>query len=220
MAVAPRQRSAGVGRGGRRLKAPSAFSEGGRVAASVDPSPSEAGGGVRKGDASPEARRPPGQPQEVGVILAAWGGAPWRDHPCGRAQALDEAWRRAAGESLAARAEPVRLLEGVLTLRVNSPVWRTQLQFMEPDLLERLIPLLPPDAVLTGLQFRVGRGRLRPPAPPPPAPPLPPPTEEEWRRAAEVTAEVSDGALRELLLRIGARHFARLRSLRKGDASP
>ncbi len=58
------------------------------------------------------------------------------------------AWEAVVGESLAARARPLSLVEGVLVVAVEEPAWATQLRWLEPDLLERLRGAAGADAVL------------------------------------------------------------------------
>jgi hypothetical protein len=49
-----------------------------------------------------------------------------------------QVWDEVVGAQIAARAQPIRLREGVLEIRVDHPVWMQQLQLLKPRLLARL----------------------------------------------------------------------------------
>ncbi len=63
-------------------------------------------------------------------------------------------WPELVGEHLAARAHPISLRDGVLSVGVDDPAWATQLRFMEADLVVRIAAELGPDEV-TSIQIRV-----------------------------------------------------------------
>jgi hypothetical protein len=63
-----------------------------------------------------------------------------------------EAWRRAVGDRIAARTEPGRLRNGVLTLHVASAAWAQELSFFGADLLARVKALGVP---ASSLRFQV-----------------------------------------------------------------
>jgi predicted nucleic acid-binding Zn ribbon protein len=52
--------------------------------------------------------------------------------------AVQEAWPRAAGEAVAAQAEPVSEREGVVTVACRSATWAQELDLLQTDILERL----------------------------------------------------------------------------------
>ncbi|MBF0613508.1 MAG: DUF721 domain-containing protein [Magnetococcales bacterium] len=74
--------------------------------------------------------------------------APFLSHPRSRGWRLTRVWEQVVGASLAAHTEPVKLQEGVLTIRVDSPVWMHQLSFLQDELLEKLASLWQEDSVL------------------------------------------------------------------------
>jgi predicted nucleic acid-binding Zn ribbon protein len=51
---------------------------------------------------------------------------------------VQRAWRKVAGETIAAEARPVAERAGVLTVACASSVWAQELDLMGPELLERL----------------------------------------------------------------------------------
>ena len=70
-------------------------------------------------------------------------------------------WRGAAGEAVAAEAEPVSERAGVVTVRCASAVWAQELELLSGDLIERLNSALGEPAAVRGLSFRAG-GRGNP----------------------------------------------------------
>jgi Dna[CI] antecedent DciA-like protein len=54
--------------------------------------------------------------------------------PRARQLAIEAAWRRVAGRSLAERATPIDLRRGILTLSVVDPTWRRAIQRLLPEL--------------------------------------------------------------------------------------
>jgi hypothetical protein len=113
-----------------------------------------------------------------------------------RAPVAERIWRDAVGLRIAERARPVALENGVLTLRVATSVWASELSMLATTILERLRAQRVP---VTELRFRVGP--IEPPARPverrttrkvPPPAPLP----EELARAL---ADVGDDELRAII---------------------
>jgi predicted nucleic acid-binding Zn ribbon protein len=52
--------------------------------------------------------------------------------------AVQGAWRQAAGEAIAAEAEPVAEKDGIVTVACRSATWAQELDLMAPQLLDRL----------------------------------------------------------------------------------
>lgn len=71
--------------------------------------------------------------------------------------AVQLAWPRAAGETIAREAEPVAERDGVVTISCRSATWAEQLDLLQDDLLGRLREQIPDGQSLRGLRFRVGR---------------------------------------------------------------
>jgi hypothetical protein len=57
-------------------------------------------------------------------------------------RSLIDAWNRAAGPQIAAKAQPDRLREEVLYVRVATSVWMHELQFMKQDIISKLNGIL------------------------------------------------------------------------------
>ncbi len=135
------------------------------------------------------------------------------EQPRSKAQKLYREWRQAVGEQVAQHSEPARLAGGILTVRVDSPVWNSQLHHLKEELLEKIQHRLPPGTVRE-IRFRQESLHLLPDwlTPKPPPPPFPEPCTEDERRATERVAEVSDPELREALYRLVLTHMTRMRN--------
>ena len=57
-------------------------------------------------------------------------------------RSLIDAWNRAAGPQIGAKAQPDRLREEVLYVRVATSVWIHELQFMKQDIISKLNGIL------------------------------------------------------------------------------
>lgn len=57
------------------------------------------------------------------------------------------AWPELVGESVAERAEPRSLLDGVLTIAVDDPAWATELRYLGTELCRRCDHLVEPGLV-------------------------------------------------------------------------
>jgi predicted nucleic acid-binding Zn ribbon protein len=57
-------------------------------------------------------------------------------------RSLIDAWNRAAGPQIGAKAQPDRLREEVLYVRVATSVWMHELQFMKQDIISKLNGIL------------------------------------------------------------------------------
>ena len=138
-----------------------------------------------------------------------------------------EAWRRAVGDRIAARTEPGRLRNGVLTLHVASAAWAQELSFFTTDLLGRVQAL---GVAASSLRFQVrpvAAQRTAPRAATPVRPRAVLPAEIEER-----LARVEDPALRAAIAeaaalglassapRARARRSAGGRSVRPDRTSP
>ncbi|MEO5364793.1 MAG: DUF721 domain-containing protein [Magnetococcus sp. WYHC-3] len=140
--------------------------------------------------------------------------------PTGGMLRLAALWRELAGPVLAACSEPVGVNRDLLTVRVISPVWATQLSFLRPQLLARLQR---EDGLrhLRDVRFVTGELRYRPATPPPPPAPDPDPEPEELRQAQEWTRVLQDPELRATLQRMALMFLVRHRGEgRTADAPP
>ena len=68
--------------------------------------------------------------------------------------ALFGRWADLVGDQIAAHARPLTLAGGTLVIAVDEPIWRTQLAYLEGELLGRLDEALGA-AVVTAIQLRV-----------------------------------------------------------------
>jgi hypothetical protein len=170
-----------------------------------------------------DQRRPPmRRAAGLGVILQDW------LQQRGVAERLQDyrawqLWNEVVGPQIAARAQPSRIRNGVLEIKVDQPVWMQQLQLMKPQLLARLNDRLGAP-VFHDLYLR--RGQPAPPVRPParhlPPPPLPLPAATE-ARIEEIVGSLTDTELRQRLrgiLRRQAQLEERQRSVAQDPSSP
>lgn len=74
--------------------------------------------------------------------------------------AVQLAWPKAAGEAIAAEAEPVGERHGVVTIACRSATWAEQLDLLQGDLLARLRAELGGSFEVRGLRFGAGEGTV------------------------------------------------------------
>jgi len=128
--------------------------------------------------------------------------------------AVTRAWPEAVGPAIARAAWPQRVArDGTLHITAESSTWAFELGRLEEEIRAKLVPALG-DATPPTLRFAPG------PVPSPGADdhepqPVPPPTPEDDARAALLTAEIDDPALREAVRRAAA---ASLSAARDGRA--
>ncbi|MEO5377510.1 MAG: DUF721 domain-containing protein [Magnetococcus sp. DMHC-6] len=135
------------------------------------------------------------------------------DHPRNQALRVWREWCRAVGDTIARHTEPIRLLNGLLTLRVDSPSWSNQLVFLKPDLLEQLNANLLPENKIRDIRFQHGilKGlpRTTPTKPPPPV--WPAPLSEEEARARALVTHITHPPLQEVMYRVILKNMIRKR---------
>lgn len=54
---------------------------------------------------------------------------------------IGERWSDIVGPALAEHTAPVELVDGVLTIRCDDPIWSAQIRWMEAEIVERLADL-------------------------------------------------------------------------------
>ncbi|MBF8251433.1 MAG: putative RNA-binding protein containing Zn ribbon [Deltaproteobacteria bacterium] len=80
---------------------------------------------------------------------------------------LWKVWDKLAGEAVSRHCQPDRLKDGILFLKVDSPVWMQQLQFMKSLILEKVNVYMKENAV-KDVRFQIGKlgqtrkGKFRP----------------------------------------------------------
>lgn len=101
--------------------------------------------------------RRPG-PRHVSAALGAFTRSAAPGTVLARTQAV---WREAAGEAVAAVADPVAERGGKLTVRCESAIWSHELELLGPDILGRLNGLLDPsgEGPLRALRVELGTPR-------------------------------------------------------------
>jgi predicted nucleic acid-binding Zn ribbon protein len=82
-------------------------------------------------------------------------GAEFGIAPGGAHLTLDARWDEVMGADVAAHAHLVSVRDGILTVRVDDPIWATQLRYLEPVVVERASALVGPGVVVR-LRVRVG----------------------------------------------------------------
>lgn len=118
------------------------------------------------------------------------------DHPRGKATQLARLWRQLVGPQLARHTEPVRLMNGELTVRVDSSAWLSELNFLAPDILLRFQEQLPA-GTLKKFRFKQESLKFTPAPRSKPPPPREPPLPEELERAERLCAPITDPRLKE-----------------------
>ena len=101
-------------------------------------------------------RPPMKQAERVGSLLKQLLGQPGIGEQITRHQAW-LVWDQLVGETIAARARPLRLRKGVLEIQVDHPVWMQQLQMMKSQILEKIEAKIP-NAGITDIYLRQTRG--------------------------------------------------------------
>jgi len=69
---------------------------------------------------------------------------------------LWQVWDKLAGEAVSRHCRPERLKDGILFLKVDSPVWMQQLQFMKYMILDKVNDHMKDNAV-QDIRFRIGK---------------------------------------------------------------
>jgi hypothetical protein len=125
-------------------------------------------------------------------------------------RSLIDAWNRAAGPQIGAKAQPDRLREGVLYVRVATSVWMHELQFMKQDIISKLNGILG-ETKVSQIRFFIGeveapRARQAVPNVPPDARDL---KAEEKDYIRETLAGVADPDLKDILQKTMTRSILR-----------
>jgi hypothetical protein len=110
-------------------------------------------------------------------------------------------WNDVVGPQIAAHAQPAKIRDGVLEIRVDQAVWMQQLQLMKPKILSRLNERLGAE-VFRDIFWRRGRVEQTPVAAEPGSLPFPPLPAEEMARIGEIVALLDDAELRRQLQQI------------------
>lgn len=132
-------------------------------------------------------------------------------------------WKQVVGPQIAAQAQPLRIRDGLLEVRVAHPVWMQQLQLLKPRILARLAEHLG-NGVIRDIYLR--QGQLMPESSPEEQSPgfswknirLSP---EEELQVAEILASIEDAELRRAMERVLRRQkqLAGARRVAQDDAS-
>jgi len=138
----------------------------------------------------------------VGEVVAKLTGS-FLERPRGKAGFLGSAWTQAVGERVAKHSEPDRLANGLLTVRVDSSTWTSELTHMKPKVLA-LIQKASPGSNIRDLRFVQGslRSKIDPPGEKKRTEKLPPPLPEEVEKASHMVAAVTDPELRAVLFKL------------------
>lgn len=110
-------------------------------------------------------------------------------------------WNEVVGPQIAAHAQPAKIRDGVLEIRVDQAVWMQQLQLMKPKILARLNERLGAE-VFRDIFWRRGRVEQTPVAAEPGSLPFPPLPAEDMARIGEIVALLDDAELRRQLQQI------------------
>lgn len=116
-------------------------------------------------------------------------------------------WDEVVGPQIAQHAQPLRIRESTLEVRVENPTWMQQLQLLKPKILKELNQRLG-DSTLEDIFWK--RGKIeKPEEPEPAAPELPPLSNERATEIDKLTGDIRDDELRthmRQLLTLAGRH--------------
>jgi len=147
------------------------------------------------------------EPIAVSRRLHRWQNAPTADSPLAAVRA---AWPKAVGHDAARQTTVVRCSRaGVVTVACSSAVWAQELDMRRDRILMTLTDALP-EAGLAGVRFVIG-DHVMPAETGPSGPTAVAPTARERAQADAETPQISNSALRELLVRARAAQIALLR---------
>jgi predicted nucleic acid-binding Zn ribbon protein len=113
-------------------------------------------------------------------------------------------WNEAVGKQIAAKARPVSLRDGILTVAVSSAPWMQQLTFLKQGMIEKINERLGRELV-RDIYLKAGQLPSLPHQSEPRKKPERRLTADETRRIGEQTAAISDPELREAFASILAR---------------
>ena len=121
---------------------------------------------------------------------------------------LANLWEKAVGPQIARQTEPFRLKDGTLQVRVTTPAWMQQLQFLKEEILEK-VNAAAPASEIQALRFFIGPVTL-PPSPGADGTGQADADENrlgkrDRRLIEERLAEIEDDDLREILRRVMVR---------------
>lgn len=152
-------------------------------------------------------KRPKGNPERIGRLLA---GNPGSQALGVRLKELViwQAWDQAVGATIANRAQPLRLVGGVLTVAVASSPWMQQLSFMKTELRERINALLGEDRVKE-IVLRSGRVVRDPDPAEEQSVALKPLSTQQLDLIRQQVSPLEDVELRELLRTLMEHHYRR-----------
>lgn len=123
-------------------------------------------------------------------------------------------WDEAVGKQIAARAQPVSLRDGILTVAVSSAPWMQQLTFLKQGMIDSINERLGRELV-RDIYLKAGMREAPPPRSEPAIKRGRPLTGEETLRIKEHTDSVRDPDLREAFSRLLTHHLENQRPATK-----
>jgi len=119
-------------------------------------------------------------------------------------QDIRNAWRKAVGPQISAQSDPFKFKNGILYVRVTTPTWMQELQFMKQELTDRVKAEMG-NKTLKNLHFSIGH--IAPPPSDPDRGNAEAPSnytlkEREKRLITKTTATINDRELKNIIKRI------------------
>jgi hypothetical protein len=126
-------------------------------------------------------------------------------------QDIRNAWRKAVGPQISTQSDPFKFKNGMLYVKVSTPTWMQELQFMKQEITNRLNAEMG-SKTLKNIHFSIGHTV-------PPPPPADPKTsnvkvsgdftlkEREKRLITKTTATINDSELKKIIKRIMKREI-------------
>ncbi len=117
---------------------------------------------------------------------------------------IRDAWKKAIGPQISAQSEPFKFKNGMLYVRVSTPAWMQELQFMKQDLMDRVNAAMEKETV-KNIHFSLGHTASSPSDSGTDDKTVPDDftlKEREKRLIANATANITDGELKTTIERI------------------
>lgn len=151
-------------------------------------------------------KRPKGSPERISNLLA--GGLTPELSARLKDLVIWQSWEQAVGKAIAGRAQPLRLVGGVLTVVVASGPWMQQLSFMKAELRERINGLLGDERV-KDIVLKAGRVHHDAGIAETERAPAKPLSSHQQARIAQQLSNLDDLELRQSLQALMEQHYRR-----------
>jgi len=112
-------------------------------------------------------------------------------------------WNDAVGDTIARNAQPEKIRQGTLFVKVSSPVWMQQLQYLKDTIADKINQTLGKE-VVKNIFFVIGKVEAKAAAPAAATPAPPPPSAAPSKHDEEMLDSIKDPEVRRALKRLFA----------------